>query len=66
MQRQNSVSKSDEGDNGVPEDVTECRASNSPAPTIPEMRCILLPSFLYQGYLQNQIYFENRQENEEM
>lgn len=31
MQRQNSVSKSDEGDNGVPEDVTECRGSNSPA-----------------------------------
>lgn len=66
MQRQKSVSETGEGDNGVPKDVTKCRGSNSPAPTIPEIRGILLPSFLYCGYLQNQIYFGNNQENEEM
>ena len=65
MQRQKTVSESDEGDNGVPKDVTKCRGSNSPAPTTPEIRGIL-PSFLYRGYLQNQIYFGNNQGNEEM
>lgn len=66
MQRQNSISGSEEGDNGVPEDVTEYGGSNSPAPNTPEIRCILLPSFIYHGYLQNQIYFENGKKNEEM
>lgn len=66
MQRQNSISGREEGDNGVPEDVTEYEGSNSPAPNIPEIRYILLPSFIYHGYLQNQIYFENGKKNEEM
>lgn len=50
MQRQETGCKTDGGDNGILEDVPECRGTNSPTPTIPQIRYILLPSFMEPTY----------------
>lgn len=49
-QRQKTGCKTHGGDNGIPEDVPKCRDTNSPAPTIPKIRYILLPSFIEATY----------------
>lgn len=50
MQRQKTGCKTDGGENGIPEDVPECRGTNSPAPTTPKIRYILLPSLIKDIY----------------
>lgn len=50
MQRQKTGCKIDGRDNRIPEDVPECRGTNSPTPTSPKIRYILLPSFIQAIY----------------
>lgn len=53
--------RSEEGNNRAPWRCYWTWGTKSPAPATPRIPYTFCPSFLYHGYLWNQIYFENRQ-----